>query len=83
MSRWLALAGGGSDSTTPPFDKGTKLDKITEMQPEGVFCQVLSNCRTREDAKHFGAGRADMRHGFAVSGNPKTWTGSIVSSADR
>ena len=83
MSRWLALAGGGSEKASPPPDNLTKPDKTTKMQPEGEFCQVLSNCRTREDAKHLGAGRADMRHGFAVSGNPKTWTGSIVSPADR
>lgn len=25
---------------------------------------------------------SDMRHGFAVSGNPKTWTGNVVSLSE-
>lgn len=86
MSRWLALARGGADEMQTPPDSMTKPDKSTPIQPEGAFCQVLSYCQV--EVEHQARPQAppskggDYRHGQAVNGNPKTWTGKVVSLAD-
>ncbi len=86
MSRWLALARGGADEMQTPPDSMTKHDKNTPMQPEGAFCQVLSVCQVEVEHKPQpdgpSANGGDYRHGHAVNGNPKTWTGKVVSLAD-
>jgi len=83
MSRWLALASGATfDSDTPP-DNLTKPDITLTIQPEGGFCQVLSNCQMSGEGErpvHKPASNTDdMRYGFAINGHPKTWTGNVVS----
>lgn len=79
MSRWLALADGAALNMQTPPDSMTKPDKTPDDQPWGAFCQVLSGCQVgnEEDAKPSAA--SEMQHGFAVNGQPKTWTGKIVS----
>ena len=44
MSRWLALARSGGENTEPSPDIRTKPDKTPSIQPQGGFCQVVSNC---------------------------------------
>ena len=79
MSRWLALADGAALNTQTPPDSMTKPDKTPNDQSEGAFCQVLSGCQVGNDGKALPSAISDMRHGFAVNGHPKTWTGNIVS----
>ena len=81
MSRWLALAeGSAKDMQTSP-DSMTKPDKTPSTQPEGVFCQVLSNCQVEKREESDPASTNEMRHGHAINGYPKTWTGKVVSLA--
>lgn len=79
MSRWLALADGGAIDTHTPTDNMTKHDKTPDMQPKGAFCRVLSNCQAQSEKNLTTQSQNDMRHGFALDGHPKTWTGNIVS----
>ncbi len=79
MSRWLALADGAAINTQAPPDSMTKPDKTPSTQPERAFCQVLSGCQVGNDKKTKPSATSDMRHGFAINGHPKTWTGNIVS----
>lgn len=79
MSRWLALAEGGAIDTHTPTDNMTKPDKTPAMQPADAFCRVLSNCQAEEGERPGTLNGDDMRHGFALNGHPKTWTGNIVS----
>ena len=51
MSRWLALATEPEFETQPPPDSMTKPDKSPAIQPEGGFCQVLSNCQVDPEGK--------------------------------
>ena len=86
MSRWLALAMEPQLDTQTPPDNMTKPDKTPSTQPEGAFCQVLSNCQVKGESKDPNLKDSpnvdDMRHGFAVNGHPKTWVGKVVSLAD-
>jgi hypothetical protein len=79
MSRWLALAKGNASDTQTHTDIMTKPDKTPNMQPSLVFCPVLSNCQVQSEENSVEPQANDMRHGFAVNGRPKTWTGKIVS----
>lgn len=79
MSRWLALADGSAKDMLTPPDIMTKPDKTPSDQPEGVFCQVLSNCQAEKREESDLTSTNEMRHGFAINRHPKTWTGNIVS----
>lgn len=79
MSRWLKMADGGEVFSQPPTDNMTKPDKTPSVQPEGAFCRVLSNCQVVNSEKVLNPTTEEMRHGFAINGHPKTWTGKVVS----
>ncbi|MEW9919356.1 hypothetical protein AB2B41_07060 [Marimonas sp. MJW-29] len=82
MSKWLALANVSGEKINSPPDNMTKPDKTPSIQPEGAFCQVLSNCQEEDVRKIVEPVADDMRHGFTVNGSPKTWTGKIMSLDD-
>ncbi len=79
MSRWLALAEGDTIDTHTRTDNMTKPDKTPSTQAEDAFCQVLSNCQAQSEESLTTLNHDDTRHGFALNGHPKTWTGNIVS----
>ena len=82
MSKWLALVDDPTGSSNTPCDSVTNGDKTPETDAQGGFCQVLSRCHSRIEEKYAGAATRlpnDMRHGFAINGQPMTWTGNIVS----
>jgi hypothetical protein len=79
MSRWLTLAKAPEGKNNTSFDNMTEPDRTSAFGPEGTFCQVLSNCQVEVHEKPCGPPTDDMRHGFAVNGCPKTWTGNVVS----
>lgn len=75
MSCWLALADeAGTDTHTPP-DNTTKPDKTPAVPTRAEFCQVLSGCQVGSAT----AARDDWKHGVAINGYPRTWTGKVVS----
>lgn len=78
MSKWLAIAETAEEDTHIPPDNKTIPDKTPSHQREAVFCQVKSERQVVNVKKS----TDDMRHGFAVSRNPKTWTGNVISMSN-
>ena len=79
MSKWLAIAKDAVTQANTPADNPTKPDKTSKPQTKTDFCRVLSSCQAVGYESAVTVGHSEMRHGFAISGRPKTWTGQIVS----
>ncbi len=82
MSRWLALAKTAEIEHDIPVRHLTKCDKTPSDQLPVGFCRVLSNCHTGQETKSHPRAPDDFKHGFALNGYPKTWTGKVVSLED-
>ncbi|WP_133176027.1 hypothetical protein [Yoonia sediminilitoris] len=75
----MALAQDPTTYAKSLNDNPTKPDKIAEPPTKADFCRVLSGCHAAGYETAAALDRSAMRHGFAISGHPKTWTGQIVS----
>ncbi len=68
-----------------PATSATPATKANEIAPHVANVADVAAPRTQipetEPLKTSSAG-SDTRHGFAVNGNPKTWTGKVISLAD-
>ena len=86
MSKWLAIARGDQDISEILPDTQCKPSKSPEATEKPDLMMVYDGCR-REDADKFTTLEGttttpepdDFKHGFALNGYPKTWTGKIVS----
>lgn len=87
MSRWLQIAAGADFTPNTATDTHQEPSK---SQPKGEctpFMMVYDGCRGEELEKAQASGVVEplppeveeMRHGIAINGYPKTWTGKIVS----
>jgi hypothetical protein len=86
MSRWLDIA--AQVEPTPVFSPDTQQEpskRSRKGQDEGSsdndtpLTMVYDGCRDSKSNEGLQPQNTDMRHGFAINGHPKTWTGNIVS----
>ena len=73
------------NQAAPPATSATSATQTAENTPHvaGVASVAVPTSHKQEiSAPHDRGLKSDKRHGFALGGRPKTWTGNIVSLDD-